>query len=75
MLPERERSGGWPNMTFGTGGDHIVIGCVYGIKFRQFDDIGPNDRPSITELPGLTSDPIVYGGPQGWNPHFLRTRL
>ena len=33
-----------------------------------------NRRSSDTELPRLTSDPIVYGGPQGWNPHFLRTR-
>jgi hypothetical protein len=31
-------------------------------------------RPGDTELPRLTSDSIVYGGPQGWNPHFLRTR-
>ncbi len=30
-------------------------------------------RSGDTELPRLTSDPIVYGGPQGWNPHFLRT--
>lgn len=28
--------------------------------------------PGVTEPSGLTSDSIVYGGPQGSNPHFLR---
>ena len=42
--------------------------------------IGPNrvrchsHRTGGTELPGLTSDPVVYGVPQGRNPHlFFRT--
>jgi len=32
-----------------------------------------HERPDVAELPKLTSDPIVYGGPQGWNPHLFRT--
>ena len=28
--------------------------------------------PGVTEPSGLTSDSIIYGGPQGSNPHFLR---
>jgi hypothetical protein len=31
------------------------------------------DRSGVTKLSRLTSDPICYGGPQGWDPHFLRT--
>ena len=57
------------NARWVSGGDTIEVSCVV----RQFDDPEPNRWSGVTELPGLTSDSIVYGGPQGWNPHFLRT--
>ena len=55
----------------GLGGSLAEANECYMV--RQFDDPEPRRWPGVTELPGLTSDPIVYGGPQGWNPHFLRT--
>lgn len=58
------------NARWVSGGDTDIVSCVV----RQFDDPEPRRWSGVTELPRLTSDSIVYGGPQGWNPHFLRTR-
>jgi len=46
----------------------VSIFILLGPSVRRHQS---ENRPSVTELPGLTSDPIVYGGPQGWNPHQL----
>ena len=32
-------------------------------------------QTGVTEPPRLTSDSIVYGGPQGWNPHSVSNQL
>ena len=62
---------------FLTLGGEGVAGCpllMSGITIIARSKFGDESvgRPGITELSRLTSDSVVYGGPQGRNPHLLR---
>ena len=57
----------------------MVPGRVWRVSYRhsmvRVRLADRRNRSGVTGLSRLTSDSIVYGGPQGWNPHFFRTYM
>ena len=83
-MGSQHEAGGLAGFLPGMGRNHQVVDCT-DASFASFVALrcialhwlrGPlswfgGHRTGVTEPPRLTSDSIVYGGPQGWNPHFL----